>query len=175
MNCKLFTGMNECDTSASLSQQGPPCCEYNHPCSTACTKAYTQHLLSTPSRRLTLTKENEAVLICATTRAIPDSLHQVSTLSHCTVLSWRRRRNESSHERAICNSSHAGRAVSSYQLAEVVAAHFHHFPLVPHTCHIVFHVHFHTGEWWGGDGQSHWVTVHEPVLDFRSFYLSYGE
>lgn len=72
-------------------------------------------------------------------------------------------------------TSHAGLAVIPYQLAEVVAAHFHHLPFVPHTCHIVFHVHFHAGERWGGDGQSHWVTVYEPVLDFRSFYLSYGE
>lgn len=64
---------------------------------------------------------------------------------------------------------------SPYQLAEVVAAHFDHLPLVPHARHVVLHVHLHAGERRGGDGQSHGVAVHQPVLDLRSFYLSYRE
>lgn len=48
-------------------------------------KAHTQRLLSTPSRRLTLTKQKEAVLMSATTRAVSGSPHQVSTLSCRTV------------------------------------------------------------------------------------------
>lgn len=138
-------------------------------------KAYMPHLVSIPSRSLTLTKVKVAVLLSAAIRAVSDSLRQVSTPSLCTAppLGGQGEMKPPAKERFV--TSHAGLAVSPYQLAEVVAAHFHHLPLVPHTCHIVFHVHFHAGEWWGGDGQSHWVTVYESVLDFRSFYLSYGE
>lgn len=48
-------------------------------------RAHTLRLLSAPSRRLPLTKEKEAVLVPATTRAVSGSPPQVSALPCCTV------------------------------------------------------------------------------------------
>lgn len=53
----------------------------------------------------------------------------------------------------------------TYQFVKMTTVDLHHFPFIPQTSHVILEVQLNTRLRRRRDGQSDWITIHQPVLN----------